>query len=132
MKQEAAVPFRFELRTGHEPGPRPRRLHQRFFGIGLRDEQEPARLEGCDPRQGCVREPLPFRLQHARLEPQLLGKPEHVVKSDGGSPEPVLDLPRIGRDALQGQQHGQRRHALIGFAGALLRLNLPGRVGVTA
>ena len=84
-----------------------------FSVIGLGDQQKPARLQRCDPRQGRMDEPRPLRAQDARLQPQLLRKPQHVLKPNSRAAEAMRDLALIGRHAMQAQQRHKGQNAIV-------------------
>ena len=127
-EEEAAVPFRFERGARHEARPRrARRQHERLLGIGLRDQEKPAGFQRRDPRQRRMGEPIPLRAQDARLQPQFLRKPQHIVKAHRVAAEAVHDLARVCGDAMKAQQRHERGDAVRGRLAACVIpwLNVP-------
>ena len=101
-QEQTAVPFGLEVLLGHKLGLRGAGgLNKGFFAVRLCDQQKAASLERRDAGQGRVDKPFPICVQDAGLEPQLLGEPQHAVEPNCPAAEPVLDLSRIGGDAVQ-------------------------------
>ena len=130
-QDELAVPDRDEFGLRHQGGSgRPRRLDQNLVLAGLGDHQEPAVAQGRDGRQGCPGKPRPVGPAGSRLEPEILGAPEHLRCADLVHSQPVPDLSSIGRNALEMQQHHEGLEPRIGRSRAVdcsAHLRSPGR-----
>ncbi len=109
-------PARRVIRTSRRPTPlrarpasssraeRQRRLDQDLVLAWPWRAPEPAIAQDRDGRQRRPGKPRPVGPVGARLEPELLGAPEHLRCADLVGSEPMPDLSAIGRDALEMQQ----------------------------
>ena len=125
-----------ELVPRHQGGPgRLRRLDQDLVLAGLGEHQEAAVAQGRDGRQGRLGKPRPVGPVGARLEPEILGAPEHLRCADLVRSQPVPDLSAISRNALEMQQRHEGFEPRIGRSRAVgfsAHLRSPGRRRVQA
>ena len=119
-QDQSAVPDREKLGPRHQSGPgRQWRLHQNLVLAGLGDHEESAIAQNCDGGQGRIGKPRPIGPVAFRLEPELLGAPEHLRCANLCCSEPMSDLFAISRDALQMQQRHERLEPRIGWCRAV-------------
>ena len=116
-QDQPAVPDREELGPRHQGGPgRLRRLDQDLVLGGLGEHHEAAVAQRRDGGQGRVGKPRPVGPAGARLEPEILGAPEHLRCADLVRSQPMPDLSAIGRDALEMQQRHEGFEPRIGWS----------------
>jgi hypothetical protein len=95
----------------------------------LAEEEETAVLERGDRGQRGIRQPGPFGLTRARLEPKLLRHPQHFRDADRHPAEAVTDLVGIGSDPVEAQCRDQGNQAWIGRIGlSAVRRHQPSHV----
>ena len=113
-QNEAAVPDRLEVVLGHQFGARRfRGLHHHLVVADLAEQQKAAVLEHRYGRQGGGRQARPARFHLARLEAEFPGASDHVGSADRRGAALMANLRGIGPDAVEAQQHDQRRETWI-------------------
>src|SRR5262249_34216622 len=94
-------------------------LDQNLVLAGLGDNEEPAIALGRDGGQRGLGKPGPTGPAGACLEPKTSCAPEHFRDADVAGSEPVADLLRISRNALQSQQRHEGVEPRIGWSRAV-------------
>ncbi len=115
-QDQSAVPDREKLGPRHQGGPgRQRRLDQNLVFGSLGDHQKPAIAQGRDGGQGRLGKPRPVGPVGSRLEPEILGAPEHLRCANLVCSQPMPDLSAISRNTLEMQQRHEGFEPRIGW-----------------